>query len=228
MHLGDPVEDLAAVVRRPAGPAAEGLAGGDDGVAGVLARGQRGVGEEPALGVVDDVGVAGLGAREGAADVELVGLADVDAGHRSLTLQVGLQAVAAALAAVARLLVAAERAGRVELVERVGPHHAGAQLVGHPQDARALVGPDAGGQAVRRVVGLLDRLGGRAEGQHRQHRAEDLLAGDPVGLGDAGEDRRREPEAVRRAGRTAATSARRPRPRRCRRARGSGPAARRS
>ena len=31
----------------------------------------------------------------------------------------------AALAAVAGLLVAAERAGRVELVERVGPHHAG-------------------------------------------------------------------------------------------------------
>ena len=44
---------------------------------------------------------------------------------------------------------------------------------------------------------------GRAEGQHRQHRAEDLLAGDAVGLGDAGEQRRREPEAVGRAARTA-------------------------
>ena len=122
--------------------------------------------------------------------------------------------MAAALAAVARLLVAAERAGRVELVERVGPDHAGAQLVGHPQDPRALVGPDAGRQPVRRVVGLLDRLGGRAEGQHRQHRAEDLLAGDPVGLGDAGEDRRREPEAVVGQLARRATSARRPRPRR--------------
>ena len=61
-----------------------------------------------------------------------------------------------------------------------------------------------GGQAVRRVVGLLDGLGGGAEGQHGQHRAEDLLAGDPVGLGDAGEERRREPEAVGRAARTAA------------------------
>ena len=48
----------------------------------------------------------------------------------SSDIEVGLQAVAAALAAVARLLVAAERAGRVETVERVGPDHAGAQLAG--------------------------------------------------------------------------------------------------
>ena len=192
--LGDPVEDLRAVVGGPAGPAAEGLAGGDDGVAGVLARGEGGVGHERPLRVVDDVGVARLRAGERATDVELVGLADVDAGVDSS--QVGLQTVAAALAAVARLLVAAEGAGRVELVERVGPHHAGAQLVGHVQDQRALLGPHAGREAVRRVVGLLDRLGRGAEGQHRQDRAEDLLAGDPVRLGDAGEERRREPEAV--------------------------------
>src|SRR3546814_17037883 len=59
-----------------------------------------------------------------------------------------------------------------------------------------LVVPDPGREAVRRVVGLLDRLRGRAEGQHREHRAEDLLAGDPVGLGDAGAERRSEPEPV--------------------------------
>src|SRR3712207_8500958 len=71
---------------------------------------------------------------------------------------VRLQAVPAALTAVTGLLVPAERRGRVELVERVGPHHAGAQLVGHGEDERTLVRPDAGGQTVRRVVGLLDRL----------------------------------------------------------------------
>ncbi len=65
-----------------------------------------------------------------------------------------------------------------------------------PEDPGALLGPDPGRQPVRRVVRLLDRLGRGAEGQHRQHRPEDLLAGDPVRLGDPGEDRRGEPEAA--------------------------------
>jgi hypothetical protein len=79
--LGDAVEDLRAVVGRLAGPAAERLARRDDRVPGVLARGERGVGHEGPLRVVDDVGVARLRAREGAADEQLVGLADVDARH---------------------------------------------------------------------------------------------------------------------------------------------------
>src|SRR6478735_7663421 len=99
-------------------------------------------------------------------------------------IQVRLQPVAAALAAVAGLLVAAERRRGVEPVERVGPDDAGLELVGHPEDARALVGPDTRGQAVRRVVGLGDRLLRRAEGQHRQDRSEDLLGGDAVRLRD--------------------------------------------
>src|SRR5687767_1164042 len=73
----------------------------------------------------------------------------------SSDIEVRLQAVAAALAAVTGLLVAAERRGRVELVERVGPDHAGPELVRDREDPRALLGPDAGGQPVRRVVGLL-------------------------------------------------------------------------
>src|SRR5262245_12273971 len=101
-------------------------------------------------------------------------------GQGAAEAQVGAQALAATLAAEARLLVAAERRRRVEAVERVVPDDAGTQALGEPQDARALVGPDAGRQAVARVVGLLDRLLGRAEGQHRQHRAEDLLARDAV------------------------------------------------
>src|SRR5688572_6301492 len=72
--------------------------------------------------------------------------------------KVGLQTVAAALPAVARLLVAPERAGRIELVERVRPDDAGAHLVGDGEDAGALLGPDARGQPVRGVVRLLNRL----------------------------------------------------------------------
>src|SRR5580692_231816 len=80
-------------------------------------------------------------------------------------IEVGLQAVPAAFPAVTGFLVPPERGGRVELVERVGPHHAGPQPGGHPQDPRPLVGPDAGGQPVRCVVGLLDRLGRGPEGE---------------------------------------------------------------
>ena len=96
--------------------------------------------------------------------------------------EVRTQPVDAALAAVAGLLVAAERAGRVEAVEGVRPHHAGAHGAHHLEDAAALLGPHAGRQAVRRVVRLLDRLLGRPEGEDRQHRAEDLLLRDAMGL----------------------------------------------
>src|SRR3954464_13408489 len=116
-------------------------------------------------------------------------------GVASVLGKVGLQTVPATLAAVPRLLVAAERRGGVELVERVGPHHARAQLVGDGEDAGALLGPHSGGEPVRRVVRLLHGLGRGAEGEYRQHRPEDLLAGDAVRLGDSGEDGRGDPEA---------------------------------
>src|SRR5215208_320946 len=106
--------------------------------------------------------------------------------------------MAAALAPIAGLLVTAEWAGRVELVERVGPDHARPELVGHPEDARTLLRPHAGGQAVRRVVGLRDRLLRGAESQDRQDGAEDLLLGDAVGLAHPGEDRGSEPEPAAR------------------------------
>src|SRR5687768_15477955 len=77
--------------------------------------------------------------------------------------QVRLEPVEAALAAEARLLVAAERRRRVEAVERVRPDDARAQSLRHPEDARALLRPDARREAVGRVVGLLDRLLRRAE-----------------------------------------------------------------
>ncbi len=76
------------------------------------------------------------------------------------SLEVGGETLAAALAAEPGLLVAAERARRVEAVEGVGPDDTGTQAVGHSEDTRSLVGPDACGQAVRRVVRLRDGLGG--------------------------------------------------------------------
>src|SRR3954453_23581043 len=107
---------------------------------------------------------------------------------RRIERQVGLHAVQPALAAEARHLVAAERARRVESVERVRPDDAGAQALGHPEDALALLRPDAGAQSVRRVVRLLDRLVRRAEREDGQHRAEDLLLRDAVALCDVRED----------------------------------------
>src|SRR3954449_762300 len=112
------------------------------------------------------------------------------------SLEVAGEPVTPALAAVSGLLVAAEGRRRVELVERVGPDDAGPELVRDLEDARALLGPDAGRQAVGGVVRLRDGLVGGAEREHAQHRPEDLVTGDAVGGRDVGEDRRREPEAA--------------------------------
>src|SRR5437763_9223280 len=115
---------------------------------------------------------------------------------RAVEVEIGLEPVPAALAAEARLLVAAEGRRGVEPVERVRPDDAGLQALGHPEDARALLRPDAGGEPVRGVVRLLDRLVRRPEGEHAEHRAEDLLLRDPVALRHVREDRRREPVAL--------------------------------
>ena len=133
------------------------------------------------------------------------------------SLQVGGEAVAAALAAVAGLLVAAERAGRVELVERVGPHHAGAQRAGHVQDPRALLGPDARprGRTACCWPSRPPRTGVRkvstdSTGPKISSRAIRWAWVTPVKSVGGNQ------KPLRRAARTAATSARRPRPRRCR------------
>src|ERR1700683_2050897 len=106
------------------------------------------------------------------------------------------EAVPAALPSEAGFPVAAERAGGVEPVVGVGPDHAGPQPLRHPQDPAALLGPHPGGQTVRGVVGLGDRLVRGPEREHREHRPEDLFPRDPVRLADAGEQRRREPVAA--------------------------------
>src|SRR6476661_1149168 len=115
---------------------------------------------------------------------------------RSVEVDVRLEPVASAFAAEAGFLVAAERRRRVEPVEGVRPHDARAQTLGHPEDARAFLGPDPGAQAVRRVVRLLDRFLWRAERDHRENRAEDLFLRDAIALRDVREDRRHEPVAL--------------------------------
>src|SRR5262249_57009334 len=100
-------------------------------------------------------------------------------------IEVRLQPLPAAFPAVAGFLVAAERRRRVELVEGVRPHHAGPQPGGHVQDQRPLLGPDPGRQAVRRVVGLLQRLGGRPARPGPRHPAAEPPPGGAGRLGGA-------------------------------------------
>src|SRR5439155_8384563 len=115
----------------------------------------------------------------------------------AIEVEIAAEAVHPAPAPVAGLLVAAERAGRVEAVEGVGPHHAGLHGGDHLEDPASLLGPHPRGEAVGRVVRLLDGLLRGPEGEDRQHRAKDLLLGDPVALADAGEERGPEEVATR-------------------------------
>src|SRR5688500_6447148 len=87
-----------------------------------------------------------------------------------------------AFPAETRFLVAAEWRRRVEFVEGVRPDDAGLEQRAHLENARALVGPDSGGEAIHGVVRLLDCFLERAECQHAQHRAKYLFACDAVAL----------------------------------------------
>ena len=71
--------------------------------------------------------------------------------------------------------VAAEGAGGIEFVERVRPDHARAQFVYHFEDLAAFIGPDAGAEPVRRVIGALHGFFRCAECHHGEDRPEDLF-----------------------------------------------------
>src|SRR5690606_34717448 len=93
------------------------------------------------------------------------------------------------LAADAGLLVAAEgRMGRVGMVA-VGPDAAGLDVAAEAIGAVPVAGPDAGAEAVERVVGDLERFLLVLEGRDRDDGAEDLLLED-AHLVVALEDRR--------------------------------------
>src|SRR5215208_3174905 len=96
----------------------------------------------------------------------------------------------AEVAAVAGLLDAAVRHGRIDHLVRVDPDRADAQRAGGAMRAREVARPYAGGEAVLDVVGDAVRLLLRGELQHPHHGPEDLLLGDPHLVAHAGEDGR--------------------------------------
>ena len=99
-------------------------------------------------------------------------------GVHVLHLLVGPEALGAQLTTDARLLVATEGPLRVDEVEVVHPHRAGAHAVGDALGTLDVGGLHAAGKAVDRVVGDGHRLVVGLERDHAQHRAEDLLLGD--------------------------------------------------
>src|SRR6185436_15907994 len=195
------------------GPARLGRVRRLDGVADVLAVAVGDLAHALAVGAEHLQAVALVRPRLLAPDEELRGAVDErglrDArgrreghGPRGLVLlvQVLVHPLAPALAAVAALAIAAEPARGVEQVGRVDPDGARLHLARPVEREVDVLGPDAGREAVGRVVGELDRLGGRAEAHRHQHRPEDLDLSDGRRRLDSGEQRRRIEEAILRAG----------------------------
>ena len=220
-HLRDPVEDLARGCTRWRRPTRRPPPGPRPPRRGrPCARPSAALARNSPARRLHRVGPAGLAARERAADEELVRLADRQT-PRPVAARVSGQGRPPGRAGRPR------GRNRTPCTRRTGD--VGSNLLNvlaHTTPARSWSAiarirepfsrPDPRGQAVRRVVGLLHRLGRGAEGEHRQHRPEDLLAGDAVRLGDAGEDGRREPEAAVGQLARRRPAARRPRPRRSR------------
>ena len=82
------------------------------------------------------------------------------------------------LAANARFLVATESRVSGVGVVAVGPDPTGLDGAAHAVGDVAVAAPDAGTQAVERVVGNGQRVGFVLEGGHGQHRAEDFFLED--------------------------------------------------
>src|SRR4051794_7589123 len=101
--------------------------------------------------------------------------------------QVLVDADRAALAAVARLLDAAERRVRGRDDAGVGADDAVVELLGDPQQAGIVAGVEVRGEAVDGVVRVLDRLRLVVERRQARDGAERLLAVDQHLVGDAGQ-----------------------------------------
>src|SRR5881628_3490869 len=95
-----------------------------------------------------------------------------------LELRIVVQRLAPQVSPEPRELVAAERRGGIVEVVRVHPHRAGLDSAGHAVCFLDVSRPQPRGQAVHRAVGELNPLGFALEGQHRQHRPEDLFIHD--------------------------------------------------
>src|SRR6202000_853075 len=118
-------------------------------------------------------------------------------GHEQvLGLLVVVQHHLVVLTADTGLLVPAERGVRRVSVVAVRPDPPGLDVAAGPVSRVGVPGPDAGAEAVQRVVGGLDGVVVVVELGDRHHRAEDLLLEDPH-LVLALEDRRLDVEAAR-------------------------------
>src|SRR5258705_10150991 len=108
--------------------------------------------------------------------------------HGRLQLDIRAEALRGELASDARLFETTERAGDVDVVH-VDAEGARANRFGDLQAVGGVGGPDRSGQAVLAVVGDANRVALVGILQHRQHRTEDLLAGDAHLVGGVGEQR---------------------------------------
>src|SRR5579863_6815978 len=104
-----------------------------------------------------------------------------------LHLEEFLETELAPLAAIARLLVAAERRGAV-IRHALQVDVAGADTAADPARALDRIAGDVTGEPKGRVVGDPDRILLVLGTQDRQHGAEDLLARDRHVVGNVGED----------------------------------------
>src|SRR5262249_44649252 len=106
----------------------------------------------------------------------------------ALRLGVEVEPGHAGLPSEAGSLGAAVRGSGVVEVVGVDPDRAGLEHAGRAVRFLHVARPDRGAQAIEGIVGLLERLVEIVEGDHRENRPEDLLAGDGHGVRDVVED----------------------------------------
>ena len=207
--LGHEHEDLAPEVTAGRGPLLVRATGGDDGVADVLASGQADFAQRLAHGRAHLEAPRLVGPSERSVGEEAVGQVEgrppvVQASDRRLVHLLGPDGVLeghvvdpleASLAAVAALARAAEAGGAIELLRAVDPPRPRVDLARDEVGLAHVPRPDRAGETVLGVDGERDRLIGGAEGHHRQHRPEHLLARDRVGRRDVQQERRADEEA---------------------------------
>src|SRR5262249_23029297 len=125
------------------------------------------------IGVVAAAGYLDCCRRRLSTDLPAMTSAEMD--PHGLCLRVVAERLPAPVAAGTGLLSAAPGLGHAAMVEAVDPDHACLDVAPGVDRGVEVLGPDAGGQAIDRVVGDRDRVVEVLERQHGADRAEDLL-----------------------------------------------------
>ena len=89
----------------------------------------------------------------------------------------------------AALLIASPRLRHVTMVEAIDPDNAGLEIATGADRRVEILGPDARGEAIDRVIGLGDGIVDIAEGEDSAHRAEDFFPSDLHVVVDIGKQR---------------------------------------